>query len=43
MTGTGGQLLLWLYGRHGDPTGDADAGALDPELLERFRGLCFTD
>ena len=43
MTGTGGQLLLWLYERHGDPTGDADASALDDDLLHRFRGLCFTD
>ena len=43
VTGTGGQLLLWLYERYGDPAGDADAGALDPDLLHRFRGLSFTD
>lgn len=43
VTGTGGQLLLWLYDRHGDPSGDADDRALDPELRQRFRGLCFTD
>ncbi|MET0526435.1 MAG: maleylpyruvate isomerase family mycothiol-dependent enzyme [Nocardioides sp.] len=43
VSGTGGQLLLWLYDRHGDPSGDADASALDPGLLHRFRGLCFTD
>jgi hypothetical protein len=43
VTGTGGQLLLWLYERHGDPAGDAEAGALDPDLLQRFRGLSFTD
>ena len=43
VTGTGGQLLLWLYDRHGDPGGDADDSALDPELRQRFRGLSFTD
>jgi uncharacterized protein (TIGR03083 family) len=46
VTGTGGQLLLWLYDRHGDPAGDADTTAVDaadPELLTRFRPLCFTD
>ena len=43
MTGTGGQLLLWLYDRHGDPSGEADVGDVDPALLQRFRGLCFTD
>ncbi len=43
VTGTGGQLLLWLYDRHGDPSGEADLGDVDPALLQRFRGLCFTD
>jgi uncharacterized protein (TIGR03083 family) len=43
VTGSGGQLLLWLYDRHGDPGGDADPGAVPPDLLERFRGLCVTD
>ncbi len=43
VTGSGGALLLWLYERRGDPGGDADASALDSELLRRFRGLCFTD
>ncbi|HEU4330656.1 MAG TPA: maleylpyruvate isomerase family mycothiol-dependent enzyme [Lapillicoccus sp.] len=43
VRGTGGQLLLWIYDRHGDPNGDADDSALDPELRQRFRGLCFTD
>jgi hypothetical protein len=43
VAGTGGQLLLWLYDRHGDPGGDADDSGLDPELRQRFRGLCFTD
>ena len=43
VTGTGGQLLLWLYDRHGDPSGEADIGDVDPALLQRFRGLCFTD
>jgi uncharacterized protein (TIGR03083 family) len=43
VTGTGGQLLLWLYDRHGDPGGEADVGDVDPALLQRFRGLCFTD
>jgi uncharacterized protein (TIGR03083 family) len=43
VTGTGGKLLLWLYDRHGDPGGEADVGDVDPALLQRFRGLCFTD
>jgi uncharacterized protein (TIGR03083 family) len=43
VTGTGGQLLLWLYDRHGDSGGDADEGGVDPGLRQRFRGLCFTD
>jgi uncharacterized protein (TIGR03083 family) len=43
VTGTGGQLLLWLYDRQGDPSGDADESAVDPDLLQRFRTLCFTD
>lgn len=46
VTGTGGQLILWLYDRHGDPAGDADTSpvdAADPGLLPRFRKLCFTD
>jgi uncharacterized protein (TIGR03083 family) len=43
VTGTGGQLLLWLYDRHGDPSGDADDDALDPALRQRFRTLAFTD
>ena len=43
VTGAGGQLLLWLYDRHGDPGGEADVGDVDPVLLQRFRGLCFTD
>ncbi|MEO7236645.1 MAG: maleylpyruvate isomerase family mycothiol-dependent enzyme [Lapillicoccus sp.] len=49
VTGTGGQLIQWLYDRHGDPAesgGDADPSAVDaadPELLARFRKLCFTD
>jgi uncharacterized protein (TIGR03083 family) len=46
VTGTGGQLLMWLYDRHGDPAGDADTSAVDeadPEVLARFRKLCFTD
>ncbi|MEP6649258.1 MAG: maleylpyruvate isomerase family mycothiol-dependent enzyme [Lapillicoccus sp.] len=43
VTGTGGQLLLWLYDRHGDPGGDVDDGAIDPGLRQRFRGLCLTD
>lgn len=46
VTGTGGQLLMWLYDRHGDPAGDADTSAVDdayPGLLDRFRKLCFTD
>ncbi|HVD63940.1 MAG TPA: maleylpyruvate isomerase family mycothiol-dependent enzyme [Lapillicoccus sp.] len=43
VVGTGGQLLLWLYDRHGDPAGDADADALDPALRQRFRRLCYTD
>jgi uncharacterized protein (TIGR03083 family) len=43
VTGAGGQLLLWLYGRHGDPGGDADESRVDPDLRQRFRGLCFTD
>ncbi len=46
VTGTGGQLIAWLYDRHGDPAGDADPSAVDgahPGLLERFRHLCFTD
>jgi uncharacterized protein (TIGR03083 family) len=42
VTGTGGQLLLWLYNRHGNPAGDADDSALDPAVLERFRGLSST-
>lgn len=43
VSGTGGQLLLWLYDRHGDPGGDADLEAVPPDLLQRFRGLCVTD
>ncbi len=46
VSGTGGQLLMWLYDRHGDPAGDADTSAVDeadPGLLQRFRKLCFTD
>jgi uncharacterized protein (TIGR03083 family) len=43
VSGTGGQLLLWLYDRHGDPGGDADDRAVDVSLTRRFRGLCFTD
>jgi len=46
VTGTGGQLIRWLYGRLGDPAGDADTSAVDaahPDLLPRFRKLCFTD
>ena len=49
VTGTGGQLVLWLYDRHGDSAdagGDADTSAVDaaaPGLLDRFRKLCFTD
>jgi uncharacterized protein (TIGR03083 family) len=43
VTGTGRQLLLWLYDRHGDPSGDADLSAVDPPLLQRFRALCYTD
>ena len=46
VTGTGGQLILWLYARHGDPSGDAETGAVDtayPGLLNRFRRLCYTD
>ncbi len=46
VTGTGGQLILWLYARHGDPSGDADTSAVDdphPGLLNRFRPLCYTD
>jgi uncharacterized protein (TIGR03083 family) len=46
VVGTGGQLIRWLYARHGDPAGDADTSAVDaadPGLLERFRHLCFTD
>ena len=31
-------LLLWLYGRV-----DLDTGTLPDGLLDRFRGLCFTD
>jgi uncharacterized protein (TIGR03083 family) len=42
VTGTGGQLLLWLYDRHGDPGGDASADAVAPDVLDRFRGLCVT-
>ena len=46
VTGTGGQLILWLYARLGDPSGDADTSAVDdahPGLLDRFRKLCDTD
>ena len=46
VTGTGGQLILWLYARHGDPAGDADTSRVDdayPGLLDRFRKLCYTD
>jgi uncharacterized protein (TIGR03083 family) len=43
VVGTGGQLLLWLYDRHSDPAGDADANAVDPALRQRFRRLCYTD
>lgn len=46
VTGRGGQLIRWLYNRHGDPAGDVDTGAVDvayPGLLDRFRKLCFTD
>jgi uncharacterized protein (TIGR03083 family) len=43
VSGTGGQLLLWLYDRHGGTSGEADVGDVDPALLQRFRGLCFTD
>jgi uncharacterized protein (TIGR03083 family) len=32
------QLLLWLYGRV-----DIDGSEVAPDLLGRFRGLCFTD
>jgi len=42
VIGTGGQLLLWLYDRHGDPGGEANPGAVAPDLLQRFRGLCVT-
>lgn len=42
VSGTAGQLLLWLYDRHGDPSGEADTTAVDVELLARFRALCFT-
>jgi uncharacterized protein (TIGR03083 family) len=31
-------LLLWLYGRT-----DVDTAAVEAELLQRFRDLCFTD
>lgn len=46
VTGTGGQLILWLYARHGDPSGDAGTSAVEgahPGLLNRFRQLCYTD
>jgi hypothetical protein len=43
VVGTGGQLLLWLYDRHGDPAGDADVDAVEPVLRQRFRRLCYTD
>jgi uncharacterized protein (TIGR03083 family) len=43
VTGTGGQLLLWLYDRHGDPRGEPETSAVDQELLSRFRALSFTD
>jgi len=31
-------LILWLYGRV-----DLDTSPVTPDLLERFRALCFTD
>jgi uncharacterized protein (TIGR03083 family) len=43
VVGTGGQLLLWLYDRHGDPAGDADVDAVEAVLRQRFRRLCYTD
>jgi uncharacterized protein (TIGR03083 family) len=38
ISGTASQLLLWLYRRL-----DLDTSAVDPELIERFRTLSFTD
>jgi uncharacterized protein (TIGR03083 family) len=38
VTGTASELLLWLYGR-----GPLDTSAAPADLLERFRGVCFTD
>ena len=43
VVGTGGQLLLWLYDRHGDPAGDANPDAVEVVLQQRVRRLCHTD
>jgi uncharacterized protein (TIGR03083 family) len=38
LEATASDLLLWLYQR-----ADLDPGDVSPEVIERFRGLCFTD
>ena len=38
LAATASDLLLWLYRRV-----DLDLGEVRPEVVERFRGLCFTD
>lgn len=38
ITGTASDLLLWLYHRV-----EVDTGDVHPDVLDRFRALCFTD